>query len=69
MNEKAKGNEYCIFGDRCAGGVIFFMKTGRFSDWVGGQVMLRYTGLIDAKKFMAFAKLFGCTYAKLFDLT
>lgn len=64
MNKKikAKDYKYCVFGDRHSAGIFFWMRIGCFADWFSIQPVLRFAKLVDAKKFMTFAKLFDCTY-------
>lgn len=59
-----KSYKYRVFCDRyfTPPGVFFFRKAGYGTNWSGGEVVLEFDKLVDAKKFMSFAKLFGCTY-------
>ena len=62
---KAKDYKYQIFVDYHSfdpPGMFFFMKTEHRINWSGGEVILKFSNLRHAKRFMAFAKLFDCTY-------
>jgi len=63
MNKKikAKYHKYSILYNRYSH-KKFFMRVGRFHPLFGGEVILRYAKLVDARKFMAFARLFDRTY-------